>query len=205
MADFNVLSLSYGKDSIACIPACIELGIPIHAIVHAEVWATDDIPADLPPMCEFKKKADAIIKERWGLDVIHVCAMTTPDKKYGSFRQASLVDGAKSPTNPSSTNMWSPTLGESPIVDSPSSVRVGVSTSNQRVKKTYQDVFYRIPKRKRERERETECQMDSLKSTEIGAIRNSRSAFYGFAGHNFPWCQTELKRTPQELYKKTPF
>ncbi|MEE0899252.1 MAG: hypothetical protein U0L88_16715 [Acutalibacteraceae bacterium] len=73
----NVLSLSYGKDSLACLGACEELGIPIDRIVHAEVWATDTIPADLPPMVEFKKKADRIIKERYGIEVEHICALKT--------------------------------------------------------------------------------------------------------------------------------
>ena len=44
----NILSLSYGKDSLACIGACELLGWKIDRIVHAEVWATDTIPADLP-------------------------------------------------------------------------------------------------------------------------------------------------------------
>lgn len=66
-----ILSLSYGKDSIACLFAIEQLGWPLDRIVHAEVWATDTIPADLPPMVEFKAKADAIIKERWGIEVEH--------------------------------------------------------------------------------------------------------------------------------------
>lgn len=70
-----ILSLSYGKDSLACLGAIERLGWPLDGIVHAEVWATDTIPADLPPMVEFKAKADAIIKERWGIDVQHVCAL----------------------------------------------------------------------------------------------------------------------------------
>lgn len=70
-----ILSLSYGKDSIACLFAIEQLGWPLDRIVHVEVWATDTIPADLPPMMEFKAKADAIIKERWGIEVEHVCAM----------------------------------------------------------------------------------------------------------------------------------
>lgn len=69
-----VLSLSYGKDSLACLEACKRLGIKIDRVVHAEVWATDDIPADLPPMVEFKEKADRIIKDRYGLQVEHVWA-----------------------------------------------------------------------------------------------------------------------------------
>ena len=67
----NVLSLSYGKDSLACLGAAEQLGVTIDRIVHAEVWATENIPADLPPMVDFKKKADAIIKERWGIEVEH--------------------------------------------------------------------------------------------------------------------------------------
>lgn len=73
----NVLSLSYGKDSLACLGACEQLGIPIDRIVHAEVWATDTIPADLPPMVEFKKHADKIIKERYDIEVEHICALKT--------------------------------------------------------------------------------------------------------------------------------
>lgn len=67
----RVLSLSYGKDSLACLGAIEQLGLPLDRIVHAEVWATDTIQADLPPMVEFKAKADAIIKERWGIEVEH--------------------------------------------------------------------------------------------------------------------------------------
>ena len=68
----HILSLSYGKDSLACLGAIEELGWPLDRIVHAEMWATDTIPADMPPMVEFKAKADKIIKERWGIEVEHV-------------------------------------------------------------------------------------------------------------------------------------
>ena len=54
-----------------------ELNWPLDRIVHAEVWATDTIPADLPPMVEFKARADAIIKERWGIEVEYVRAKQT--------------------------------------------------------------------------------------------------------------------------------
>ena len=70
----HILSLSYGKDSLAALGAIEELGWPLDRIVTAEVWATDTIPADLPPMVEFKAKADEIIRERWGIEVEHVHA-----------------------------------------------------------------------------------------------------------------------------------
>lgn len=61
----HILSLSYGKDSLACLGVIEKLGLPLDRIIHAEIWATDTIPADLPPMIEFKAKADKIIKERY--------------------------------------------------------------------------------------------------------------------------------------------
>ena len=70
----HILSLSYGKDSLACFGAIEELGWPLDRIVHAEVWATDTIHADLPPMVEFKAKADEIILARWGIKVEHLTA-----------------------------------------------------------------------------------------------------------------------------------
>lgn len=76
----HILNLSYGKDSLACLGAIEQLGWPIDRIVHAEVWATDTIPADIPPMVEFKKHADEIIKRRWGIEVEHARAMRDGEK-----------------------------------------------------------------------------------------------------------------------------
>lgn len=44
-----VLSLSYGKDSMACLGAIEQLGWPLTRIATADIWATQDIPADPPP------------------------------------------------------------------------------------------------------------------------------------------------------------
>lgn len=98
-----ILSLSYGKDSLACLGAIEQLGLPLTRIVHAEVWATDTILADLPPMVEFKAKADEIIKERWGIEVEHVSASRTyeelfysivaPNKKNPRSKRAGLIYG----------------------------------------------------------------------------------------------------------------
>lgn len=81
----HILCLSYGKDSLACLGAIDQLGWPLDRIVHAEVWATDVIPADLPPMVEFKKKADKIIKDRWGITVEHVRAKKTYEQCFYSL------------------------------------------------------------------------------------------------------------------------
>lgn len=87
----HILSLSYGKDSLACLGAIKELGWPLDRIVHAEIWATETIPADPPLMVEFKKKADAIIKERFGFEVEHLKADVTYEDCF--YR---IVGGKKS-------------------------------------------------------------------------------------------------------------
>lgn len=81
-ADEYVLSTSMGKDSLACLGATGHLGWKLTRIVHAEVWATKDIPAELPPMVEFKKKAEAIIKEKWGLTVEKYSSGTTYEEEF---------------------------------------------------------------------------------------------------------------------------
>lgn len=46
-----VASLSYGKDSLAMLHVITDvLHWQLDRIVTADVWATDTIPADLPPM-----------------------------------------------------------------------------------------------------------------------------------------------------------
>lgn len=78
----RVLSLSYGKDSLACLGAIEQLGLPLDRIIHAEVWATDTIPADLPEMVEFKEKADAIIKDRYGIEVEHISSEVSYEEQF---------------------------------------------------------------------------------------------------------------------------
>lgn len=56
--------------------------LPLDRIVHVEIMATKDIPADLPPMMEFKAKADAIIYEKYGIRVEHIIAPTTYEWFY---------------------------------------------------------------------------------------------------------------------------
>lgn len=67
-----IASLSYGKDSIAMLEVIKQNNLPLDRIVHVEIMATPAIHGDLPPMIEFKERADKIIKERYGIDVEHL-------------------------------------------------------------------------------------------------------------------------------------
>lgn len=140
----HVLSLSYGKDSLACLEACKLLGYPIDRVIHAEVWATDTIPADLPPMVEFKRHADRIIKERYGLTVEHVAA-TSRERERDCLTTDSSTPNAsiKSSTeNVSTVSLWCEEHGAT--LDS----KCNLSTHCE--KRTYEKMFYHIPQRKDE-------------------------------------------------------
>lgn len=69
-----IASISYGKDSLAMLEVIKQNGLPLDRIVTVDIMATKDISADLPPMLEFKDKADALIKERYGIAVEHITA-----------------------------------------------------------------------------------------------------------------------------------
>ena len=193
MADntIYVLSLSYGKDSLSCLGAIEKLGLPLDRIVHAEVWATQDIPADLPPMVEFKAKADKIIKDRYGIEVEHVCAVN----KNG---------GGCSLTKPCLVEQPVPQSTDSTSTASQSNKVLGVQASSNKTclpKLTYEDIFYR----ERVNRRGGVCTRltDSQCKRETGATtfsKSTRSTVYGFPYGSWMggWCR-ELKTS---VFKK---
>ena len=89
----HILSLSYGKDSLACLAAIEKLKWPLDRVIHAEIWATDEVKADLPPMVEFKEKADEIIKKRWGITVEHIKSNMTFEEGFYRQRQKGKKQG----------------------------------------------------------------------------------------------------------------
>ncbi len=122
----RVLSLSYGKDSIATIRACELLGLPLDRIVTADVWATENIPADLPPMWAFKQRADKIIFERWGIRVEHLHATR---------------GGYWTPTSGTSTENDAPEITSEALSDSRCRATRGATNLKPR-KLTYEAIFY---------------------------------------------------------------
>ena len=129
-----ILSLSYGKDSLACLGAIEKLGLPLTRIVHAEIWATETIPADLPPMVEFKAKADAIIKERYGIEVEHICALKTRGRVAANLH--TRICSTEKNKKGNSLELSKDFRHSDPL---------GAKNSNTSIQRlTYEDVFYRI-------------------------------------------------------------
>lgn len=172
----HVLSLSYGKDSLACLEACKLLGYPIDRVIHAEVWATDTIPADLPPMVEFKRHADRIIKERYGLIVEHVAA-TSRERERDCLTTDSSTPNAsiKSSTeNVSTVSLWCEEHGAT--LDS----KCNLSAHCEKL--TYEKFFYKVPNRRYKG-------------------RFSEGAVNGFPLLKRPWCNSKLKADVLDTFK----
>lgn len=81
----HIACISYGKDSLAMLEIIARNAMPIDRIVHVEIMATADIPADLPEVVQWKQYADNIIQQRYGIAVEHVRAQKTFEHLFYSI------------------------------------------------------------------------------------------------------------------------
>ena len=145
-----VACVSHGKDSLAMLRAIQLLGLPLHRIVHTEVWATDTIPADLPPMVEFKRHAERIIKDLYGISVENVCAMQKCSQTVNVERERE--SNARHTSQCSTTNLTTASTSET-SEDSLARLESGARSSSTSQKLTYESIFYRTFKEGRKRVR----------------------------------------------------
>lgn len=76
-----IARISYGKDSLKMLEVIRSRGLPLDRITTTDVWATDTIPANLPPMMAFKERMDQRIWEMYHIEVEHLCAMNKDGTK----------------------------------------------------------------------------------------------------------------------------
>lgn len=69
-----VADVSRGKDSTAMLRAIKLMNWPLDAVISVDMWATKDIPAELPPMVAFKDEWDKKCLKNFGVQVTRVCA-----------------------------------------------------------------------------------------------------------------------------------
>lgn len=103
-----VASVSRGKDSTAMLRAIQLMGWPLDAITSVDVWATQDIPAELPPMVAFKDEWDKKCLEMTGIPVTRIsakskdgCKLSYDDLLHKTVLQETL---AKRKLNPNFRN-----------------------------------------------------------------------------------------------------
>lgn len=81
-----IARISYGKDSLKMLDVIKGRGLPLDRITTTEVWATDTISANLPPMQKFKERMDQWIWDKYRIEVEHLCAVN-PDGTKRTYEQ----------------------------------------------------------------------------------------------------------------------
>ena len=76
-----IARISYGKDSLKMLDVIHTRGLPLDRITTTDVWATDTISANLPPVEAFKAKMDQWIWDRYRIEVEHLCARNKDGSK----------------------------------------------------------------------------------------------------------------------------
>lgn len=76
-----IARISYGKDSLKMLDVIHSRGLPLDRITTTDVWATDTISANLPPVEAFKAKMDQWIWDRYHIEVEHLCARNKDGSK----------------------------------------------------------------------------------------------------------------------------
>lgn len=169
-----VANTSRGKDSTAMLRAIQLMGWPLDMIVSVDIWATQDIPAELPPMVAFKDEYDRKVLDWFGVPVTRLCA--TKRERERAATQENVTHDCHTKIC-STGNLKKESLQEQ-SKDFPSSEVPGANTLKPR-KLTYEDIFYRKVSPKRERERDG---------------RPGDRTIYGFPQMGGIWCNSDLKR-----------
>ena len=86
MSDEHIARISYGKDSLKMLDVIHTRGLPLDRITTTDVWATDTISANLPPMDSFKDRMDQWIWDKYRIEVEHLCARN-PDGSKRTYEQ----------------------------------------------------------------------------------------------------------------------
>ena len=186
-----VANISRGKDSTAMLRAIQLLGFPLDMIVAVDIWATKDIPAELPPMVAFKDEYDKKCLERFGIPVTRLCAQKPRSQIVKVERER---ERAEQHTLICSTpNAQQNSMGSTSTDSQRLSVDAGARNSKQNML-TYEDIFYRTitPQNARKRKQMLDSTpprefTDSRKSKEYGVKLRSKDQHL-----RIPVCQSSV-------------
>lgn len=77
----HIARISWGKDSLKMLEVIHSRGLPLDRITTTDVWATDTISANLPPMEEFKERMQQRIWDMYHIEVERLCARNKDGSK----------------------------------------------------------------------------------------------------------------------------
>lgn len=69
-----ILSLSFGKDSMALLIEILKRNLPLDYVIFCDIKFNSEISGEHPLMAEWIPKAEHILKDKFGIEVIHLTA-----------------------------------------------------------------------------------------------------------------------------------
>ena len=83
----NIVSCSFGKDSIAQIIVMKELGIPIDDVMYCDIRFDDKISGEHPMLAKWIPEAEDILYKKFGVKVTHITAPKTFTDYFYTIKQ----------------------------------------------------------------------------------------------------------------------
>ena len=77
----HIARISEGKDSLKMLDVIITRGLPLDRVTTTDVWATDTIRAELPPVLEAKERIEEKLWQMYRINVEHLCARNKDGSK----------------------------------------------------------------------------------------------------------------------------
>ena len=82
-----ILSLSFGKDSMALLIEVLKRKLPLDYVIFCDIKFNDKISGEHPLMAEWISKAEQILKDKFGIDVIHLTAKKNFTEQFYTVKQ----------------------------------------------------------------------------------------------------------------------
>lgn len=82
-----VLSLSFGKDSMAMLLEIIKRKLPLDYVIFCDIKFNNEISGEHPLMTEWIPQAEKILKDKFNIDVIHLTAKKNFTEQFYTIKK----------------------------------------------------------------------------------------------------------------------
>ena len=82
-----ILSLSFGKDSTALLIEVLKKKLPLDYVIFCDIKFNDKISGEHPLMSEWIPQAEKVLKDRFGVNVIHLTAKKNFTEQFYTIKE----------------------------------------------------------------------------------------------------------------------
>lgn len=90
-----ILSLSFGKDSMALLIEVLKRNLPLDYVIFCDIKFNSEISGEHPLMAEWIPKAEQILKDKFGIDIIHLTAKKNFTEQFYTVKQKGNRNGLR--------------------------------------------------------------------------------------------------------------